>query len=93
MANKNKLMAAALGGLLEATGACGGDSADKMSGMDHNKIMAGDQCYGVNSCKGKGSCAQQEHDCAGKNSCKGKGWLKMSKTECETAGGTFSTGS
>ena len=56
-------------------------------------------CYGVNSCKGQGSChgkvdscsgknkCSTEVSCAGSNSCKGKGFTKMSKKDCTAKGG------
>ena len=46
------------------------------------------RCHGVNSCKGRGSCATANNQCAGQNNCKGKGVLEMSKAACESAGGT-----
>jgi hypothetical protein len=45
-------------------------------------------CYGVNSCKGKGSCKTADSSCKGKNSCKGKGVVEMSKKKCAKKGGT-----
>ncbi len=54
--------------------------------------MAGDaegKCLGANSCKGKSACATATNACAGQNSCKGQGFLKMTKTDCTEAGGTF----
>lgn len=50
----------------------------------HHKVA----CYGVNSCKGKGSCKTSENACKGKNSCKGKGVVKMSEKKCKEKGGT-----
>lgn len=44
-------------------------------------------CYGVNKCKGFGSCGGQDHDCSGQNSCKGQGWLYMPKESCEAIQG------
>lgn len=48
-------------------------------------------CYGVNSCKGKGKCKTPDNACKGKNSCKGKGIIPMSKKMCEKKGGTVQT--
>ncbi|MFT7672506.1 MAG: hypothetical protein ACI845_000912, partial [Gammaproteobacteria bacterium] len=31
------------------------------------------RCYGVNSSKGRGSCATANNQCAGQNTCKGDG--------------------
>ena len=51
-------------------------------------------CYGVNECKGHGSChgkvdscsgknnCSTEVSCAGHNACKGKGLVKMTKKDC-----------
>jgi hypothetical protein len=46
------------------------------------------QCYGVNSCKGHGSCKTATNDCKGLNSCKGKGFVEMTAAECKAKGGT-----
>lgn len=40
-------------------------------------------CYGINSCKGHGSCQTAENGCKGANSCKGKGIMSTYKSECE----------
>ncbi|MDR3503206.1 MAG: hypothetical protein P4L79_11570 [Legionella sp.] len=45
-------------------------------------------CKGGNSCKGQSSCKTADNSCKGQNSCKGKGVVKMTKEECEKAGGT-----
>ena len=42
-----------------------------------------ENCYGVNKCKGVGSCHGKEHSCAGNNKCAGKGWIKVLKGNCE----------
>jgi hypothetical protein len=49
----------------------------------------GDQviCSGINSCKGKGSCAGASNSCAGKNACKGQGHTKTTAAECTAKGG------
>lgn len=49
-------------------------------------------CYGGNSCKGQSACATATSGCMGQNSCKGQGWMKATKSECDTAGGTFEEG-
>ncbi|HMY46189.1 MAG TPA: hypothetical protein PKX74_11990 [Leptospiraceae bacterium] len=74
------LISAALAGIL-AGGAC--KEAPKAQVSDEGK------CYGVNSCKGTGSCASKEHGCAGLNTCKGKAWLKMKSKECADKSGKF----
>jgi len=45
------------------------------------------KCFGVNQCKGKNDCKTANNACKGKSACKGKGFLKMSKEECDKAGG------
>jgi len=39
-------------------------------------------CYGVNKCKGTGSCGGKGHSCAGENACRGQGYLKIDKETC-----------
>jgi hypothetical protein len=47
------------------------------------------ECYGVNTCKGTGSCGSgSDSNCAGTNTCKGLGWLSLTKAECDAKGGT-----
>jgi hypothetical protein len=46
------------------------------------------KCFGVNACKGHGSCKSTANACKGQNSCKGKGFLVMSKSTCKAKGGT-----
>jgi len=45
------------------------------------------KCFGVNNCKGQGQCKSANNSCKGHNSCKGQGFIKMSKEECDKAGG------
>ena len=45
------------------------------------------ECYGVNSCKGKASCASANNSCKGQNACKGQGWVALTKEGCEALGG------
>ena len=45
------------------------------------------ECYGVNSCKGKGSCASTNNSCKGQNACKGQGWVALTKEGCVALGG------
>jgi len=47
------------------------------------------KCIGGNSCKGTSACATATTSCAGQNSCKGHGWVKMTKSDCDAAGGKF----
>ncbi len=88
---KSLLMGAAVAGLMIS---CTG-TEKQMPEVKTGEVM----CYGVNSCKGHGSChgkvdscsgqngCQAELKCAGQNSCKGKGLVKLSKSDCEAKGG------
>jgi len=44
-------------------------------------------CFGVNSCKGHGSCKTAQNDCKGKNGCKGQGNMMMTPEDCNAKGG------
>ncbi|HCM43081.1 MAG TPA: hypothetical protein DIS66_07215 [Candidatus Omnitrophica bacterium] len=71
--NKQKLVIAALTGLMAVAG----------SFSVQNAAHADDaQCYGVNKCKGAGDCGGKGTSCAGTNSCKGQGWVSMAKESC-----------
>jgi hypothetical protein len=50
------------------------------------------KCFGLNSCKGQGSCKTAMNECKGKNSCKGKGFMEMTAADCTTKGGTTTQG-
>ncbi|HKN00815.1 MAG TPA: hypothetical protein VJX23_09895 [Candidatus Binataceae bacterium] len=54
-----------------------------------DEMSAGKQvsCFGVNSCKGHGSCKTAQNDCKGKNACKGQGNMMMSAEDCNAKGG------
>lgn len=77
--SKGILIAAAAATLL-ATGAVQARAEEKAGGGEV-------KCLGINSCKGKGSCAGAGNSCAGQNSCKGKGIISVPKAECEKKGG------
>lgn len=93
MTKKQLLLAAAFSGLTM--------TASSTLAMDNHAPATGDNvmCYGVNSCKGHGTCAgkvdacsgksgcEAKATCAGQNSCKGKGFVKMSKKDCAEKGG------
>jgi hypothetical protein len=55
--------------------------------INHNEKPV--KCFGINSCRGKGSCGMKGmNGCAGQNTCKGKGWLYLkSEQECKSRGG------
>jgi uncharacterized membrane protein len=72
---------AAVAGLL-TVGAIGASPA---RAADSDKV----KCYGINSCKGKSSCAGGGHSCAGKNACKGQGAVDTTKDDCAKQGGSL----
>ena len=46
-------------------------------------------CFGINSCKGKSSCAVEgKSSCTGKNACKGQGWVSVTAKKCAAKKGT-----
>ncbi len=50
------------------------------------------KCFGLNACKGHGSCKTAGNACKGKNACKGMGMTMMSKSKCLAKGGSTSHG-
>jgi uncharacterized membrane protein len=70
--NGGALLASAVAGLLVMAGA-----APTASAGDSDV-----HCYGVNKCKGTGTCGGKGHSCAGENSCKGQGYLDIDKETC-----------
>ena len=74
------VVTAAVVGLLAAVGAA---SASAEAGHDHG-AASGDKapCYGINKCKGTGSCGGGGRSCAGTNACKGQGQLELDKDTC-----------
>ncbi len=95
--DKSTLLMGALSGLILLGGASA-QAADAKK-TDTEEVM----CYGVNSCKGEGSCSgkvdscsgknncNSEVSCAGKNSCKGKGLVKLKKKDCLDKGGKIAS--
>ncbi len=71
--NGGALLASAVAGLLVMTGA-----APTASAGDSDTV----HCYGVNKCKGTGTCGGKGHSCAGENSCKGQGYLDIDEEIC-----------
>ena len=72
------VVTAAVVGLLAAVGA-------SVASAEHEQGAAkGDKapCYGINKCKGAGSCGGAGHSCAGMNACKGQGYLELDKDTC-----------
>ena len=50
------------------------------------------KCFGVNACKGHGSCKSLANACKGQNACKGKGFVLLGKSSCVAKGGTLTHG-
>jgi uncharacterized membrane protein len=50
------------------------------------------KCFGVNACKGHGSCKSTANACKGQNACKGKGFVMMGKATCTAKGGSTTSG-
>ena len=48
------------------------------------------KCYGLNACKGHGSCKSMSNACKGHNACKGQGVMMMSKSACLAKHGSTS---
>ncbi len=71
--NGGALLASAVAGLLVMAG-----TANPASAEEGDKV----HCYGVNKCKGTGTCGGKGHSCAGENSCKGQGYLDIDKETC-----------
>ncbi len=71
--NGGALLASAVAGLLVMAG-----TATTASAAEGDTV----HCYGVNKCKGTGTCGGKGHSCAGENSCKGQGYLDIDKETC-----------
>jgi hypothetical protein len=84
MTMNGKAIAMTVAGLLLAV-------APRVGQADDKTKEAKVKCGGINSCKGKGSCAGASNGCAGKNGCKGKGWVEASEKECKDKKGTVVT--
>lgn len=50
------------------------------------------KCFGLNACKGHGSCKSAGNACKGHNACKGKGYSMISKSRCLAKGGSTTRG-
>lgn len=67
-----------------------GDTLVQANPQVGNQVL----CYGVNSCRGQGSCKMVTTTCRaisdgqGMNSCQGKGGVYMTPRECQGKGGT-----
>ncbi len=67
------LLASVVAGLLTLAA-----PADRSAAEEAEKV----NCYGVNKCKGMGTCGGKGHSCAGENACKGQGYLKIDEETC-----------
>ena len=75
------VVTAAVVGLLAAAGAVVASAVEPdmgAAGGASGKV----HCYGINKCKGTGSCGGKGHSCAGMNACKGQGYLDVEKDTC-----------
>lgn len=81
-------VAAAVMGLLFATG-CGGDEDERTSeSAQPVKCLGGNECAGMSECAGGPS----GNECKGMNECMAMGWdYKDTAAECEAAGGMVQT--
>ena len=50
------------------------------------------KCFGLNACKGNGSCKSLGNACKGNNACKGQGFSMLSKSTCLAKGGKTTRG-
>ena len=78
--NAKSIMIASTAAMLLITGAVTARADEMMSGKQVT-------CFGVNSCKGHGSCKTAQNDCKGKNACKGQGNTVTSSEDCSAKGG------
>lgn len=78
--NAKSILIASTAAMLLITGAVTARADEMMSGKQVT-------CFGVNSCKGHGSCKTAQNDCKGKNACKGQGNTVTSSEDCNSKGG------
>lgn len=65
------------------------DDSTKAAAKSTDDSVKG-ECYGVNSCAGKGECGNADGaSCKGTNKCKGQGWITQTKKQCEKKKGRF----
>ncbi len=50
------------------------------------------KCFGLNACKGNGSCKSLGNACKGVNACKGQGFSMLKKSTCLAKGGKTTRG-
>jgi len=78
--NAKSILVASTAAMLLITGAVTARADEMMSGKQVT-------CFGINSCKGHGSCKTAQNDCKGKNGCKGQGNAVSSAEDCSAKGG------
>jgi hypothetical protein len=78
--NAKSILIASTAAMLLITGAVTARADEMMSGKQVT-------CFGINSCKGHGSCKTAQNDCKGKNGCKGQGNTMTSAEDCSAKGG------
>jgi hypothetical protein len=78
--NAKSILIASTAAMLLITGAVTARADEMMSGKQVT-------CFGINSCKGHGSCKTAQNDCKGKNGCKGQGNTMTSAEDCTSKGG------
>ncbi len=79
--NAKSILIASAAAMLLISGAVTARADDMMNG---GKQVT---CFGINSCKGHGSCKTAQNDCKGKNACKGQGNTVTSSEDCSSKGG------
>jgi hypothetical protein len=85
---KGAAVAAAVMGLLLATGCSGSDDESTNRAPEQVKCLGGNECAGMSECAGGPS----SNECKALNECMGMGWdYKDSVAECEAAGGMVPT--
>ena len=77
-AKQRALLVASVAGLMAVAG------FSSVAGATEAQKSGGEKaaCYGINKCKGTGSCGGAGHSCAGVNACKGQGYLELEKDTC-----------
>ena len=86
--NAQLLLSAAVAGIVGAGIVAGSPGQVRADTSDPDTAV---KCYGINTCKGKGSCAILGFNtCKQQNSCKGKGFvIKKDEAACLAAKGSL----
>jgi uncharacterized membrane protein len=87
MNSSNTVKGTLIAGAVAALFGCAG-SNQQHAAAPVSEGGEGVKCFGVNSCKGQGTCATADHSCGKHTPCKGQGWLPLdSAAECTAKGG------